>query len=368
MMAMQTDQKRPRWEELTRLLNRLDQKGIHALTVDELKQVGRLYRHVTIDLSKARADGDDPELVQYLNYLAGRAHGHVYRTKPVNIRFLLAFVVQAFPRLVRKRALPVLIATAALVLTTLASCLAVIRDPELAYSLFDENMVEYENVRLERREGEYRGNFTFDVSESPLVAVAIIGNNIKVAVLIFALGALCCLPGLLVIIYNGRMVGTLTGMMWNHGFLLPFYSLILTHGVLELSAFCIAGGGSLMMGWALISPGRRTRREALRKAAGEAFGLLAGAALLLVVAGTIEAYITPHFPQAVRWSVAAISALFLGAYIGLVGREAQVSEQSAKSDFQIAVNERGRDSGGLGVQNMGAHLPQALEDLPALPQ
>src|SRR5207302_154486 len=114
----------------------------------------------------------------------------------------------------------------------------------------------FENIRLEQQEGEYRGNFTFDVKQSPLVAVVIIGNNIRVAVVAFAAGALCCLPCILLLVYNGRMLGTLTGLVWNHGYVLAFYSLILTHGVLELSAICISGGSGIMLGWALIAPGR----------------------------------------------------------------------------------------------------------------
>src|SRR5207253_5619366 len=125
-------------------------------------------------------------------------------------------------------------------LSTLASFLAVLRDPELAYSLFDERVVEYENLRLEKQEGEYKGNFTFTVTESPFVAVAIIGNNVKVAAIAFGLGALCCLPGVLLLVYQGRMLGTLAGLVWVHGFFVDFCSLILTHGVLELTAFCIA--------------------------------------------------------------------------------------------------------------------------------
>jgi len=76
-----------------------------------------------------------------------------------------------------------------------------------------------------------------------------------------------------------------------------------------------------MLGWALIAPGPYTRRAALRRAAGEAFGLLAGAVLLLVVAGLIEAYATPHFPAPVRWSIAGLSALFLIVYLGFAGTE-----------------------------------------------
>jgi uncharacterized membrane protein SpoIIM required for sporulation len=323
---------RQRWEELTRLLDRADRCGFDSLTVEEVKRLGQLYRHVTIDLSRARTEGGDLELVQFLNLLAARAHGCVYRSRRLDIRSLPIFITTGFPRLVRHHARPILASAAVFLMAALASFLAVARQPDLAYSLFDEHVVEFENLRLESQEGEYKGNFTFDVSASPLVAVLIIGNNIKVAVMAFAFGALLCLPGLLMLVYNGRMLGTLSGLVWNHGFFVDFYGLILTHGVVELTAICISGGAGLMLGWALIAPGRLPRRDALRQAAGEAFGLLAGSALLLVVAGLIEAYITPHFPAAVRWSVATLTAFFLVGYFGFAGRTWRDSEDRGSRD------------------------------------
>jgi uncharacterized membrane protein SpoIIM required for sporulation len=313
---------RQRWHDLTGLLDRWDRQGPNSLTVPELKQLSRLYRQVTIDLSKARTDGADPELLQYLNLLAARAHGHVYSAKRVSLLPLWDFVTAGFPRLVRRQARPILVSTAVFLLTALASFLAVLRQPETAYSLFDEQYVEFENLRLEKQEGEYRGNFTFSVAESPLVAVAIIGNNIFVALRTFAFGALCCLPAILLLAFNGRMLGTLSGLVWNHGYLVAFYGLILTHGVLELTAICLAGGAGLMLGWSVIAPGGLPRRDALRWAAVDAFGVLGGAVLLLIPAGLIEAYVTPHCPAAVRWSVALASAVFLAAYLGWAGRAA----------------------------------------------
>ena len=134
------------------------------------------------------------------------------------------------------------------------------------------------------------------------------------------LGALLGLPAILMLVYNGRMLGTLWGLTWNHHYFRDFNSLIMTHGVLELSALCIAGGAGLRVGWSLVAPGEVPRRDALRASAREAFGLLGGACLMLVVAGLIEAYITPHFAQSVRWSVAGASALLLGLYLALAGR------------------------------------------------
>jgi uncharacterized membrane protein SpoIIM required for sporulation len=304
-----------RWEELKDLLDLCDRHGLKALSVADVKQLCRLYRQVTIDLSRARSDGADPDLVRFLNFLAARAHGHIYVARRLELHQVVSFLVFGFPRLVRRRARPLLVAAGVFLLTSLVSFLAVLRQPELAYSLFDERMVEYENLRLEKQQGEYRGNFTFPLSASPLVAVQIIGNNILVAMKAFALGALFCIPGVVLLVFNGRMLGTLLGVVAIHGYFIDFASLIFTHGVLELTAICISAGAGFILGWALIVPGRLSRGDALRQAAGDAAGLLAGAVVLLVIAGHIEAYITPHFSQPVRWAVALLSGCFLTAYL-----------------------------------------------------
>ncbi|MCE9564465.1 MAG: stage II sporulation protein M [Planctomycetes bacterium] len=297
---------------------------MRSLSVEEVKQLCRLYRQVTIDLSQARASGDDPSVLLYLNSLVARTHGQVYAAKQITLWPLLTFVVTGFPKLLRRNWKYVGAATAVFFLTSLASALAVIRSPELAYSLFDEQTVEYENLRLEKQEGEYRGNFTFKVSESPLVAAQIIGNNVKVAIFGFALGAAGCVLGILLLISNGRMLGTLSGLVWNGGYFVGFYSMIMTHGVLELSAICIASAGGLRLGWAIFAPGRMTRSDAYRAAAGDAFGLLAGSVLMLVVAGIIEAFVTPHFGVTVRWSVAIGTGVIFALYAGLLGHERSV--------------------------------------------
>lgn len=312
--------RRARWTELSALLDTIGRGGAGTLPAERIKRLCRLYRQVTIDLSQAREAGDDPVLIQYLNTLAARAHGQVYAARRLTLRPLILFVTSGFARVLRRNWHAVGAAGAIFLLTTIASWLAVVRNPELAYSLFDERMVEYENMRLEKHEGEYRGNFTFELSQSPLVAAQIIGNNVKVAIMGFGLGALGCVLGVFLLVYNGRMLGTLSGMVWNGGYFVGFYSLILTHGVLELSAICIATGGGLRLGWALLAPGRLPRADAFRSASGDAFGLLAGSVLLLVIAGIIEAFVTPHFIAAVRWSVAAGTGTLLILYAALAGR------------------------------------------------
>jgi uncharacterized membrane protein SpoIIM required for sporulation len=321
---------RKRWKQLESYVKRLERGGLKKLTIAEIDELGHLYRQAAIDLSRARAGSEHPDLIRYLNHLAARAHGQIYRARRVKFVPMFMFLVTGFPRLVRIHAVPLLCAIGVFLGTAFASFVAVVNDPAIAYSLFDENMVEFENIRLEKQQGEYRGNFTFKTNESPLMAAKIIANNVTISMKAFAFGALLGLPCLYLLFYNGRMLGTLEAIVYNHGYFNDFNALILTHGVFELTAICIAGGSGFLLARAVIAPGERSRRDALKSVSRDAFGLLAGCVAMLVVAGIIEAFITPHYSQGVRWSVATICALFLAFYFGLAGRSFQ-TQPSAKA-------------------------------------
>jgi uncharacterized membrane protein SpoIIM required for sporulation len=62
------------------------------------------------------------------------------------------------------------------------------------------------------------------------------------------------------------------------------------HGVTELSAICIACGGGIQLGTAVLFPGQNTRAEALRHAGKDAAKLAIVAALMLVAAAFLEGF------------------------------------------------------------------------------
>ena len=94
------------------------------------------------------------------------------------------------------------------------------------------------------------------------------------------------------------------------------------HGVVELSCIFIAGGAGLLIGSALIMPGDLTRADALRTRGMEAVRLMMGVAILLMVAGTIEGFISPAvIDPRIKYGIAAITGVTLYSYLLLVGHD-----------------------------------------------
>jgi uncharacterized membrane protein SpoIIM required for sporulation len=97
------------------------------------------------------------------------------------------------------------------------------------------------------------------------------------------------------------------------GYLLEF---IVGHGVLELFAIWVAGAAGFLLGRAVVAPGTLARSDALVLSGKRAVRMLGGAALLLLVAGMIEGFVSASpggLP--VRLAASGASLTFLGVYL-----------------------------------------------------
>jgi uncharacterized membrane protein SpoIIM required for sporulation len=77
------------------------------------------------------------------------------------------------------------------------------------------------------------------------------------------------------------------------GMSLSLWSFVAPHGALELPAIFIAGGAGFKIAHGLLFPGTLPRRDSLAAAGREATSLVLGIVPLLIVAGTIEAFVSP---------------------------------------------------------------------------
>jgi uncharacterized membrane protein SpoIIM required for sporulation len=96
------------------------------------------------------------------------------------------------------------------------------------------------------------------------------------------------------------------------------------HGVIELSCIFIAGGAGLLIGSALVMPGDLSRADALKSRGKDAVRLMMGVAVLLVVAGLIEGFISPApISPKIKFLIAGLTGIALYSYLLLAGRTTQ---------------------------------------------
>jgi uncharacterized membrane protein SpoIIM required for sporulation len=100
------------------------------------------------------------------------------------------------------------------------------------------------------------------------------------------------------------------------------FSFVVTHSALEITALVFAGAAGLVLGWSLLSPGRRSRPQALRLAAAEALPLVAGAAVMTILAAVIEAFWSSSalLPQGLKFAAGGLLWSAVGAYFLFAGR------------------------------------------------
>ena len=309
--------KKPGWERLTALLDRSRLGGLAALSAEELSELGRLYRGATSDLAVARRDFPSHRVAEYLNGLVARAHAAVYQGRAARRRGFLEFFTLTFPRTFRATWAYTLAAFLMFLLPALVSFVVSYRDPNAGAALMPGIEDRIQDIRDKHE-------WWKSINEEGRSAAAsfIMTNNIRVAILAFASGVLLGVLTLYVLAQNGLMLGIIAGAAQSLGFAPNLWGFVAAHGMIELSVIFIAGGAGLQLGWSVVRPGLLTRRAALVLAARRAAQLLLGCIPLLVVAGTIEGFISPSdLPLSLKIAVSLISGLLLYGYLLLAGRE-----------------------------------------------
>lgn len=308
--------KKPGWERLTALLSRSQLSGLTALSAAELSEFGQLYRSATSDLAVARRDYPSHRIVGYLNGLVGQAHGVIYQGRSTRKNSLLRFFTTTFPQAFRSTWRYTLAAFLMFFIPAVIGFALTYANPAIGGTLIPGIDSRIEDVRN-------KNEWWKDINQDGRAASAsmIMTNNIQVAILAFAGGMLLGTLTLYVLGMNGLMLGVIAGAAQALDFAGNLWGFVAAHGVIELSVIFIAGGAGLQLGWSFIRPELLTRRAALVVAARRAATLLLGCVPLLIIAGTIEGFVSPSsLPLWVKLAVSLLSGVLLYAYLLLSGR------------------------------------------------
>ena len=310
-------QRHHRWGELDRLL--ADGRQLHKLDGATISRVASLYRSLCNDLMRSRSAGFTPDLVGYLNGLAGRAHNALYGARPFQLPQFFRSLMVDFPRSFRRNINFFWLALLLFLVPCAIGVFGALNSPEFAAEVVPAG-------QLQQMVDAYSEGFGGGRSEGADAKMAgfYVYNNVGIAFRCFATGILFGAGSVFFLIYNGLMIGTVTGFVSQAGHGGNILTFMCGHGTFELTAIIISGQAGLRMGYALVATEGRTRLGSLRHYAPEIARLILGAAAMLVIAAGIEGFWSPSaVPAEVKWVVAAILMTLIIVYLAIAGRRGE---------------------------------------------
>ncbi|MBO0865971.1 MAG: stage II sporulation protein M [Mycobacterium sp.] len=297
--------------------NRLEQlvKNRRRLNGTEIDELVELYQRVSTHLSMLRSASSDAALIGRLSSLVARARAAVTGAHaPLAVEFTRFWTV-SFP-VVAYRTWRWWLATAVAFFGVAAIiALWVAGSPEVQSSIGTPSDID-ELVNHD---------FASYYNEHPAMAFGlhVWTNNAFVAAKCIAFAVVLGLPIPLLLFENAANLGVVAGLMFQAGKADILFGLLAPHGLLELSAVLLAGAAGMRLGWSVISPGDRPRRQVLAEQGRAVVSIAIGIVVVLLVSGFIEAVVTPSpLPTFPRVGIGITAEAAFLAYVVYFGRRA----------------------------------------------
>ncbi len=291
------------WRALEALLAAARGKP-ERLGAERLLSLGARYRAVAADLAFARRAFPGDPICARLERLTLAARQAVYADESGR-RSLLHFLTTGYYRRVLERPVPLLIATAMLFTPMLLAAIWALDDPAAAIGIVP---AQFQGA-AEPGSGAGAGSLSY--AQEAALSSEILTNNIRVGFMAVAGGMLAGLGTAAVTIFNGGFIGAIAGLAIGGESGERFFSLVVPHGVLELSTIVVEATAGLRLGWAMIEPGTLTRVQSVRAEARPAIELVLGTIPWVVLAGLVEGFVTGSAPD-------LTTAVVIGTGLGVV--------------------------------------------------
>ena len=318
---------RPAWTELDRMLDRMEAAPDRGPTLDEAKRFHFLYQKVSADLARIATFASEPELRRYLESLTARAYGEIHETRTRSARFRPVhwFTVE-FPRVFRRHFGAFLISLLITIVGVLFGGFAVALDGEAKDAILPQMFASHLGDPAKRVKHEETAKKDRLKGHRSTFASQLMANNIGVSIKALALGMTYGIGTIVILFYNGVILGLVGIDYILAGQLVFLLGWLLPHGVIEIPAVLLAGQGGLVLGHALVGRGDRAPLgQRLRAVGGDVMTLIGGVAVMLVWAGFVESFLSQyHEPVIPYWLKIAFGCVELGVlcwFLGMRGKE-----------------------------------------------
>lgn len=307
------------WERLESISGKFRPGRAPKLSRDELWELGRLYTAAISDLALLKSSGlaSDPrnDVIAYLNGLVIRVHGMIYRKRPLRWKSVREYLLSGFPGALRITIGYTILSAMVFFLFGAAGFVLGLDRPGFIELVVPERIIE----KVEEGHVWFKGLHTV----APLASSWLMTHNVSVTFLVVAAGITFGVGTVYLLALNGLLIGTVAALCFQHNLSVEFWSFVLPHGSLELTAIFIAGGAGLILGHALIDPGPYRRGEYLAHR-GRLVGRIAlGCVPMLVMAGIIEAFFSPSpLPPWLKFAFASAVFAWFVTFVALGSNKA----------------------------------------------
>lgn len=316
-------QQQAAWDSLDRELQRYETDRFFHPTIDDSLRLFDLYEKCVADLGRLQ-EASQPELAAYLSSIVARAYSQIHSQRARRGFELKRWLSQTLPATFRAQLRPFALA---LLLTILGSAFGATLmrvDKNARQTLMPFQGLLNDPAKRVQEEESSQGKALAGVKAT--FSASLMTNNVKVAFFALACGMTFGFGTVLILFGNGVMLGAVAFDYVHAGDAKFLLGWLLPHGVIEIPAILVAGQAGLILASALIGwNSRQARGDRLRSVAADVTTLAAGATLMLIWAGLVEAYVSqyhqPVLPYSVKIIFGCVEMAALILYFSRAGRE-----------------------------------------------
>jgi uncharacterized membrane protein SpoIIM required for sporulation len=319
------DEEKPYWEELEATLDKLEKEPLARMGLDEVKRFHYLYRRIASDLGKLHTFASEPEIRSYLESLVARAYGESFESRRMSHRLApLRWFFHTFPCTFRKYINAFWLSLAVTLIGVAFGGLALTFDTEEA----KEVLIPFPHLQTDPKERvkeeESHARKELDEGKSTF-STYLMTHNIQVSVFVFSLGMTFGVGTIILLFYNGIILGAVALDFILAGQTTFLAGWLLPHGVIEIPAILLAGQAGLVLAGALIGwDNRLTLRMRIRQVSADLLTLIMGLAIMLVWAGFVEAFLSqyhePVIPYSFKIAFGVVELAVLIVFLGMAGK------------------------------------------------
>lgn len=275
-------------------------------------KLSRLFLQITDDLSYARTFYRNRQVRLYLNTLAQELFVSVNKGHRVKRNDFFKFWRYTLPLAMYQIRKELLFTFLLFAVCVLIGALSAAKDPDFSKMILSDEYVQQtlENIKNGDPMGVYKKSSEFNMM------FGITLNNLLVSIMTFVLGIFAAIGSVVMIVYNGVMVGTFQYFFIERGLFWESFLTIWQHGTLEISSIIIAGSSGIVLGKGLLFPRIYTRMQSFKLSARKALVVLSGILPIIVLAAFIESFFTRYtdLPDVLRLMVILLSLTFMLGY------------------------------------------------------